>query len=341
MYRDSSPNTVMDKETPVGIDPPSVYVPTPVPSLADGPNLDPPLVDDSPLVTKGVCHRRGTTPRNLSTQKQSANMQTRWQLTNIVEKAVHRRHKDHITRDEIDVEELEYADDVVKTYASEVTRWLEDMIKYGNGSYAATKRLVDVGVLKESTGKLACAQCAKSTVCGLEDETMKKFRKFVSKDGLNVATKDLSDRFMDSRRINNSRRMNEVENKSKVDFTEDILGFSSDMYIQCKSKTDHRYPLTFHSIKEKKKSLTKGNSKKNIDRDENKMAIFLPFITGVGPGEMETILSMFGLPNSQYYERTTLRWQSVVCKNIIKVSNREMQYAMTEEIKATIIVEKD
>ena len=155
----------MDKETPVEIDPPSVYAPIPDPSLVDGHTPDPPLVNNLPLVAKGACHRRGTTPRNVSPEKRSANIQTRCQLTNIVEKAIHHQ-KDHITRDEIDVEELEYADDVVETYADEVTRRLDDMIKCGNGSYAATKRLVDVDVLKESTGKLACAQCAKSIFCG-------------------------------------------------------------------------------------------------------------------------------------------------------------------------------
>ena len=92
--------------------------------------------------------------------------------------------------------------------------------------------------------------------------------------------------------------MNQAENKSKDDFTEDIMGMSSDMYIQCKSKTDHCQPLILHSSKEKK-SLTKGRYTKNIDGDENKMTILLPFITGVGPGEIETIISMFSLPNSQ------------------------------------------
>ena len=48
------------------------------------------------------------------------------------------------------------------------------MIKYGNGSYTATKRLVDIEVLKDSTGKSACGQCTKSTVCGLEDEICQK-----------------------------------------------------------------------------------------------------------------------------------------------------------------------
>ena len=287
----------MDKETPVEIDPPSVDVPIPKPSLANGPTPDPPLVNDPPLVAKGACHRCGTTPRNVSPEKRSANIQTRCQLANIMEKAIYHQ-KNHITRAEVDVD---------GTYADEVTRRLDDMIKCGNGSYAATKRLVDVEVRKKSTGKLACAQCAKSTVYGLEDETMKKFRQFVGRYGVNATTNYLIDRFMESRRNNNSRRMNQVENKSKVDLTEDVMGISSDMYIQCKSKTEHCYPLTFHSSK-KKKSLTKGLQKKNIDRDGNKMAILLPFITGVGPGEMETILSIFSLPNSQYYHTTIYRW---------------------------------
>ena len=71
------------------------------------------------------------------------------------------------------------------------------------------------------------------------------------------------------------------------------------------------------------------------------MAILLSFITGVEPGEMETIFSMFSLPNSQHYRNSIFRWQSLVCTMIIKISDREMQYAMAEEIKATIIVEKD
>ena len=71
------------------------------------------------------------------------------------------------------------------------------------------------------------------------------------------------------------------------------------------------------------------------------MAILLPFITGVGPGEMETILSMFSLPNSQNYRNTIFRWQPFVCTKIIEISDREMQYAMAEEIKATIIAEQD
>ena len=70
------------------------------------------------------------------------------------------------------------------------------------------------------------------------------------------------------------------------------------------------------------------------------MDILLCF-TGVEPREMEAILSMFSLPNSQYYRKTIHRWQPLVCSKIIKISDKEMQYAMAEEIKVTIIAEKD
>ena len=136
---------------------------------------DPPL--DPTLVAERTCYRRGTTPRNASPQKRSTNSQV----------------------DGIDVEEIEYTDDVVETYADEVTRRLNDMVKCGDGSYAAIKRLVNVNVLDESTDKLACGKCAKDVVGDTEGETMEKFREFVAKDGVNTATNELIDRFVDFR----------------------------------------------------------------------------------------------------------------------------------------------
>ena len=54
--------------------------------------------------------------------------------------------------------------------------------------------------------------------------------------------------------------------------------------------------------------------KKSIDADENLMAILLPFITGVGPRDVETILNMQGIPNSKHYERTIQCWQPSIWK---------------------------
>ena len=71
------------------------------------------------------------------------------------------------------------------------------------------------------------------------------------------------------------------------------------------------------------------------------MAVLLPFISVVGPGEIETVLSMIGLPNSKHYRFTIYRWQPLVCEKIIEISDREMQFAMAEEIKATIVAEYD
>ena len=133
--------------------------------------------------------------------------------------------------------------------------------------------------------------------------------------------------------------MNIAEKKSKVDFADDIMGIFSVMYIECKSKIDYCYPLTFHSSKDKM-ILTKGRYKKNVDRNKNKMSILPPFIISVGPGEMDNILSIFSLPNIQYYQHTIFRREPLVCTQIIKISDREMQYTMEEEIKVAIISKK-
>ena len=58
--------------------------------------------------------------------------------------------------------------------------------------------------------------------------------------------------------------------------------------------------------------------KKSIDADKNLMSILLPFITGVGPRDVETILSMQGLPNSKHYEKTITRWQPKICEKLLR-----------------------
>ena len=96
---------------------------------------------------------------------------------------------------------------------------------------------------------------------------------------MNATTNNLIDGIMESRLNNKNRRMNKSEKKSEVNFAKDIMVISLDMYIQCRSKNNHCCPLTFH-LSKGKKSLTKGRHKRNIDRDENKIAILLHFITG-------------------------------------------------------------
>ena len=222
-------------------------------------------------------------------------MQVGCQLDTIEEKVAHPQ-KNMITRSTFDVECINYADDEVETYKDEVTRCLYDKVKCGNGSYAGTRRLVNIESVTESVNQLACGQCAKKTVTEAEEETMKQFKQFVANDGVNTATMDLIDRFTKSRVTNKLRRGYIAEKKSKVHVTEDVMGISSEMYIQCNSTPGHWYPMTFTKDKKKKKGQNK-----NIDRDENKIAIMLPFVTGVGPEEMETILNMFSLPNSKHY----------------------------------------
>ena len=66
------------------------------------------------------------------------------------------------------------------------------------------------------------------------------------------------------------------------------------------------------------------------------MALLLPFITGVGPTELETIVSMQGLSNSKNHSRTILCWQPTVAEKIITISEMEMKYAMTGELNMAV-----
>ena len=113
-------------------------------------------------------------------------------------------------------------------------------------SYATTKRLVIVNILNESTDKLVCGQCSKNTVGDVEEETIQNSRKVVDNDGVNTTTSDIIDRFVELKPCNRARNMNQAENKYKAHCIEDAMGISSDMLIQCNSKSSHCYPLTFH-----------------------------------------------------------------------------------------------
>lgn len=113
-----------------------------------------------------------------------------------------------------------------------------------------------------------------------------------------------------------------AEEKYKVHLTDDVMGIASDISIQCKHCATHCYPMTLP------KKSSRGQ-KKNTDAEENLMAMLLPFITGVGPlmamllpfimgvgsTELETILSMQGLPNSKHYQRTLRRWQPTIAED--------------------------
>ena len=86
--------------------------------------------------------------------------------------------------------------------------------------------------------------------------------------------------------------MNQAENKCEVYFAEDVMYISSDMLMQWNSEVVHWYLLIFHEAKEKTKEklgLIRGGGdirKKHIDRNDNKTAILLSFITFVGAGEI-------------------------------------------------------
>ena len=295
------------------------------PSLVDDPNPPdnlvltttdkPSLVDDPTAVAKVACWKRGATPRNVSPERRSANIQVDLQRINNIQKFLHKKKPiGSVTTARSNVESATYADDVVESYTDQVTKRLDELVKCGKGSYLAPTRFANVNMIIDSTDKLACGQCVKDVVCQAEDDTMKQFRKFVMNDGKNPITLQLIDKFTTSRNINKARRLTKAEKKTKVHFTEDVVGVSSEMCIQCDEKKEHCFPLSIPV------SSKKGR-KKCIDRDENKKAALLQFMTGGGPGEIEVMLNMFGLPNSKHYQRTINRSQPLMCQKSLRYQN--------------------
>ena len=124
-----------------------------------------------PLVkqeTPSKPYRRGLTPRNLTPEERSRDIQVKCQKRNNVERV---RHYSQKVGHQIDVEVIGYADDEVETYANVVDRKLRDLdLRCGN------KRFVDLGALTDSVNQLACGQCARETIGEVEDDVMKQFK---------------------------------------------------------------------------------------------------------------------------------------------------------------------
>ena len=238
-----------------------------------------------PIPTASI---QGLTPRNVSPEKRSRTIQIECQKKNNVEKIIHHclNTKATTASNEIDMNVTEYADDKVETYANIVDRKLRD-INLRRGS----KRFVDINVVSDSIDELVCGQCAKERVHEAEDKLMKQFKDFIGKD---AKCADVAEKFDRFRKKNRRRKEPKNENKCKLSLIDDVLGISSDISLQCETCTTHRYPMTIP--RKRRKGQTKCT-----DAEENVIAILLPFITGVGPTELETILSMQGLPNSKHY----------------------------------------
>ena len=116
-------------------------------------------------------YRRGLTPRNLTPEERSRDIQVKCQKRNNVERE---RHHSQKVGHQIDMEVIRYADDEVETYADVVDRKLRDIdLRCGN------KRFVDLGALTDSVNQLACGQCARETIAEVEDDVMKWFKYFV------------------------------------------------------------------------------------------------------------------------------------------------------------------
>ena len=127
----------------------------------------------------------------------------------------------------------------IKSYADVIKNRLNEVTSLGG-----SKRFVNYNILSDSVDKLVCGECAKEEIGKAKDDVMSQFRKFVAlEDNSNTVTMNLIDKFEKYRDKNKKRRMNVAEDKAKVYVTEDVVGISSDINVQCKSCPSYWYPL--------------------------------------------------------------------------------------------------
>ena len=70
------------------------------------------------------------------------------------------------------------------------------------------------------------------------------------------------------------------------------------------------------------------------------MVVLALFFTEIEPIEVNVIGCMIVLPKSKNFQKTIYKCHQNICKEIIKLSSRDMMIAMGEKIRANIITDK-
>ena len=218
---------------------------------------------------------------------------------------------------------------------------LERLEASGRLKRLSDSRLCSAASLKETAGKLLCKDCvvdnrkkesvsyANGLKIYLENNASVSERKIVNKiiNGYDFQRKKSSQR--------TTRQF--VEN-STIKHNEKTSGIANETTYTCPCPT-HKPSLL--SPPTNPKSYSSNTKRVSIlDHDQNIFAIVSPLINGTGGRATALQYTLMDLPNSESLKRTISRYQHLVGEKIRSVAEKEMELAMVEEIKATILTEK-
>ena len=153
---------------------------------------------------------------------------------------------------------------------------------------------------------------------------MADFRNFVERKQADDSTMEMIDDFEKQWHKCKSHRVSRYEKKTAVHLEDRIIGWASHRHIQCNGNPIHTFLLTTCKKVWKNEKKMKTKHRRLIDYPDNLMGVLAPCISRMGPTEVNSIVCMLNLPKSKYLPKNICKYQPVVCKEIINISDREM-----------------
>ena len=218
---------------------------------------------------------------------------------------------------------------------------LERLEASGRLKRLSDSRLCSAASLRETAGKLLCKDCVVDN---------RKKESISHDNGLNKYTEkhaSISERKIVNKIINGydahwkksaQRSTKQLIKNSSIKHNEKTSGIANETTYTCPCPT---YNPSLLSPPTNPKSYSSNTKKVSIlDHDQNIFAIVSPLINGTGGRATALQYTLMDLPNSESLKRTISRYQHLVGEKIRSVAEKEMELAMVEEIKATILTEK-
>ena len=166
------------------------------------------------------------------------------------------------------------------------------------------QKLVECGEVNNAVKVIYYKECSCSEAEKIGDKMMTDFRNFVEGKQADDSTMELIYEFERLRGKNKHHRADRYEKKVAMYLDYRPIGWASDMHTKCNSKYSHTFPLTISRKVWKNKKKIKTNHRRLIKYSENIMGVLAPFITGMVPTELNSMVCMLNLPKSNNFANT-------------------------------------
>ena len=121
---------------------------------------------------------------------------------------------------------------------------------------------------------------------------------------------------------------------------DNTIGMSSNTTYQCGCDHCHAIPLTAPNSRNKMLMNNSNRTQHAMEHDTNVLGVITQYYNGVGPSMIGRTGNLLDLPNSINFHNYVYRRQSLISKQIIEVTTREIEHAFNLEVKETVIHEK-